>query len=83
MLNIEYWKDWQVVLLILIILLPLYTINLGTNSLWDLDEGVYSEISREMVLRDDYINTYFNFEPRFDKPPLILWVTAFFIVYLV
>jgi len=78
MLNIEYWKDWQVVLLILIILLPLYTINLGTNSLWDLDEGVYSEISREMVLRDDYINTYFNFEPRFDKPPLILWVTAFF-----
>jgi len=78
MLNIKQWQNWQIILLILIILFPLYSINLGVNSLWDLDEGVYSEMSREMLLRDDFINTYFNYSPRFDKPPLVLWVTAFF-----
>ncbi|MDZ7673275.1 MAG: glycosyltransferase family 39 protein [Halanaerobiales bacterium] len=78
MLKVDAYKNWQVILLILIILLPLYTINLGVNSLWDLDEGVYSEMSREMLLRNDYINTYYNYSPRFDKPPLVLWVTAFF-----
>ncbi len=78
MFSVENYKNWQILLLILIILIPLYTINLGVNTLWDLDEGVYSEMSREMLLRDDFINTYFNYAPRFDKPPLVLWVTAFF-----
>ncbi len=78
MLNIKQWKNWQIIFIIIIVLLPIYVVNLGANTLWDLDEGVYSEMSREMLLRDDFINTYFNYNPRFDKPPLVLWVTAFF-----
>lgn len=68
----------QNLLLVLIVLFPIFIVNLGGSSLWDLDEGVYAEMAREMVLRDDYINTFFNFAPRFDKPPLVLWLTAFF-----
>jgi len=71
-------KNWQLICLIILILLPLFLLRLGQSSLWDTDEGVYAEISREMVLRNDYINTYYNYAPRFDKPPLMFWVTAFF-----
>jgi len=77
-LNISSFKRWQLIVLIILLLLPLYFLNLGNSSLWDLDEGVYAEMAREMVLRDDYINTFFNYQVRFDKPPLVLWITAFF-----
>lgn len=39
----------------------------------DRDEPRFSEASREMIERGDYIVPYFNDEYRFDKPPFTYW----------
>ncbi len=50
--------------------------TLSLAPLFDLDEGAFSEATREMLLRGDYITTYLNGELRFDKPILIYWLQA-------
>lgn len=50
--------------------------GLGNVPLFDLDEGAFSEATREMLLRGDYISTFLNGEPRYDKPVLIYWLQA-------
>ncbi|MFC1528936.1 ArnT family glycosyltransferase [Candidatus Latescibacterota bacterium] len=50
--------------------------NLGDVPLTDRDEGAFSEATREMFERNDYISTYLNGEPRYDKPILIYWFQA-------
>lgn len=50
--------------------------NLGGAPLFDRDEGAFSEATREMFVRGDFISTYLNGEPRFDKPILIYWFQA-------
>lgn len=51
---------------------------LGLHSvpLFDLDEGAFSEATREMFARGDYLSTYLNGQPRHDKPILIYWLQA-------
>lgn len=50
--------------------------NLHAVPLFDLDEGAFSEATREMLLRGDYISPYLNGVPRFDKPVFIHWLQA-------
>jgi 4-amino-4-deoxy-L-arabinose transferase-like glycosyltransferase len=68
--------------LTLLILLGLaiapYFIGLGSSSLWDSNEAFYAETPREMIESADYINPSFNYQPRFNKPPLSYWVVALF-----
>ncbi|HLC17898.1 MAG TPA: phosphatase PAP2 family protein, partial [Thermodesulfobacteriota bacterium] len=45
----------------------------GGFLLFDVDEAVFSEASREMLLTGDYLTPTYNFEPRYDKPILIYW----------
>ncbi len=47
--------------------------TLGYLPLFDLDEGAFSEATREMMVGKDYITTYLNGELRFDKPILFYW----------
>src|SRR5438552_9368387 len=67
---------------ILIIILALavapYFIKLGASSLWDANEAFYAETPREMIEAGDFINPSFNYQPRFNKPPLCYWVVAAF-----
>ncbi len=49
---------------------------LGAVPLFDLDEGAFSEATREMVTSGDYLTTYLNGHLRFDKPILIYWLQA-------
>jgi len=49
-------------------------INLGHGPLTDLDEGAFSEASREMLERGDWISPWLLDQPRFDKPVLIHWL---------
>lgn len=44
--------------------------------LLDVDEGAFSEATREMLARGDYITTWLNGQPRFDKPILAYWLQA-------
>ncbi|KUJ71763.1 glycosyltransferase family 39 protein [Thiomicrospira sp. WB1] len=50
--------------------------QLGAVPLFDLDEGAFAEATREMLASGDYISTWLNGEPRFDKPVLIHWLQA-------
>ena len=44
--------------------------------LYDLDEGAFTEATREMIASGNYISIYLNGEPRHDKPILIYWLQA-------
>jgi 4-amino-4-deoxy-L-arabinose transferase-like glycosyltransferase len=50
--------------------------NLGAAPLTDVDEGAFSEATREMLERGDYVTTYLNGALRFDKPILTYWLQA-------
>lgn len=47
---------------------------LGLAPLTDLDEGAFSEASREMMARGDWISPWLLDSPRFDKPVLFHWL---------
>lgn len=44
--------------------------------LFDLDEGAFSEATREMLATNNWVATYLNGEPRYDKPILVYWFQA-------
>jgi len=50
-----------------------FFLPLPFSPLFDLDEGAFSEATREMLVGKDYITTYLNGALRFDKPILIYW----------
>jgi 4-amino-4-deoxy-L-arabinose transferase-like glycosyltransferase len=58
--------------------LPLvaFLLRLGGAPLFDVDEGAFSEATREMFERGDFLSTYLNGNNRFDKPILIYWFQA-------
>lgn len=58
--------------------LPLiaFFLCLGAAPLFDVDEGAFSEATREMFARGDFLSTYLDGEHRFDKPILIYWLQA-------
>jgi 4-amino-4-deoxy-L-arabinose transferase-like glycosyltransferase len=50
--------------------------NSGSVGLVDETEPMFSEAARQMTVTGDWITPYFNGATRFDKPPLIYWLTA-------
>lgn len=52
------------------------TLNLNGYLLFDHDEGAFSEATRGMFERGDFLTTYLNDRLRFDKPILIYWLQA-------
>lgn len=77
----DYWNTlrqsrFAIPALLLVTLLISFFLNLGSVPLFDRDEGAFSEATREMFERDDFISTYLNGEPRYDKPILIYWFQA-------
>jgi 4-amino-4-deoxy-L-arabinose transferase-like glycosyltransferase len=50
--------------------------RLGDFPLFDVDEGAFSEATREMLERGDFITTWLNGQLRFDKPILTYWLQA-------
>jgi 4-amino-4-deoxy-L-arabinose transferase-like glycosyltransferase len=51
-------------------------LRLGAIPLFDVDEGAFAEATREMLARGDFVSTWLNGQPRFDKPILIYWLQA-------
>jgi hypothetical protein len=60
-------------LLALVCATVLFTLGIGVAPLMDRDEPAYAEAAREMLVRGDWIGTYFNGRLWFDKPPLVYW----------
>ena len=50
--------------------------HLNSAPLFDRDEGFFSEVTREMFERRDFISSYLNGIPRYDKPILFYWFQA-------
>jgi len=63
------------IFLFLAILFNFY-LTLSITPLFNLDEGAFSEATREMFLNHNFITTYLNGSLRFDKPILIYWLQA-------
>ncbi len=63
---------WRLLLLFAVVVSFFY--NLHAIPLFDLDEGAFSEATREMLQRGDFISPYLNGAPRFDKPVFIHWL---------
>ena len=72
--------NYRLIILYLILALSIapYFIKLGASSLWDANEAFYAETPREMLEAGDLINPRFNYQPRFNKPPLCYWIVAAF-----
>jgi len=64
------------VLVLSLLLFLIFTIHLGTSSIWDSNEAFYTEVPREMLAQDSYIIPTFNFETRLNKPPLSYWTVV-------
>jgi 4-amino-4-deoxy-L-arabinose transferase-like glycosyltransferase len=50
--------------------------GLGRATLWEPDEPRFSEATRQMFARRDFLTPYFNGVPRFEKPVLLYWLQA-------
>lgn len=64
----------RIALIAAICLMALYFLNLGLPAVWNPNEAFYAEAPREMLERGDLLTPYFNYEPRFQKPPLMYWL---------
>ncbi len=64
---------WLLAALGILILVSFFA-GLSLIPLFDVDEGAFSEATREMMVSKNYLTTYLNGAPRFDKPILIYWL---------
>ena len=53
-----------------------YVFAVALFPLTDLDEGAYAGVTREMFVRGDWLSTYLNGEPWFEKPILMYWMQS-------
>lgn len=54
-----------------------YLWNFWLNAIWIPNEAFYAEAVREMFETKNFIDIYYNYEPRFEKPPMTYWAVAF------
>lgn len=54
----------------------LFFFKLGSVYLFDVDEAVFSEATREMIETGDWITPQYNYVNRYDKPILFYWMMA-------
>lgn len=50
--------------------------HLGAMPIFSPDEALYAEPAREMLEIKEYVTTYLNYEVRYTKPPLVIWLMA-------
>ncbi|MGQ9659215.1 MAG: ArnT family glycosyltransferase [Thermochromatium sp.] len=69
------WVMTSPVFLALVVVVSFFW-QLGVPPLYDLDEGAFTEATREMLESGNYITPHRDGEPRYDKPVLIYWLQA-------
>jgi len=72
--TISEWIFRHPVVVLLILSAINFTLMLGGNSLWDVDEPNNAVCAREMLQAGNWFVPMFNGELRFDKPILLYWL---------
>jgi 4-amino-4-deoxy-L-arabinose transferase-like glycosyltransferase len=54
----------------------LYFYNFSVNDIWTPNESFYAESVREMFESGNFLDIQYNYEPRYNKPPLTYWLIA-------
>ena len=73
--NIEKIKNYYTLILFLLSVL-LFPLAIGSVHLFDWDEVNFAEISREMIMNNNFLNVQINYQPFWEKPPLFFWIQA-------
>lgn len=71
-------KNKIFILLLILLSIILFTFKLGSYSLWDNDEPLYTQMAREFNNHSDFLTLTWNGKPWFCHPPLYMW-TSFII----
>ena len=50
--------------------------KLGANSLAPWDEAIYAQVSKEIARGEGWFTLHWAYQPWFEKPPLLMWLTA-------
>lgn len=53
-----------------------YLLNFHVNDIWTPNESFYAEAVREMFESGNFFEFFYNYEPRYNKPPLTYWLIA-------
>lgn len=61
---------------LMLLCLLLFGWNAASAPLFDLDEGAFSQATLEMLQNGDWLRTWLNGLPRYDKPILTYWLQA-------
>lgn len=72
----RYNHSDRLLIVILFGFIALYFYKLGFPSIWNPNEAFYVEVPREMIENGDLLTPYFNYEFRFQKPPLMYWLVV-------
>jgi len=67
---------YRVFTLLIILAVFISFFNLGSFTLFDVDEAVFSTATKEMIEGGDWITPTYNGENRYDKPILFYWLMA-------
>lgn len=76
------WSRWStyintiVTYLFIGLTLFVYFLNLDVNNIWTPNESFYAEAVREMLESGNFLDIMYNYQPRFNKPPLLYWLMA-------
>jgi len=73
--NIANFKNSYAIILVLLSCI-LFPIAIGSVHLFDWDEVNFAEIAREMIVNKNYLNVQINYQPFWEKPPLLFWLQA-------
>lgn len=69
-------REWRCELAIGLGSLMLGLAFAGRIGLFDVDEAIFAEATREMIVTGDFITPRYNGGERWDKPPLTYWLMA-------
>ena len=72
----DYINTWQYLFLGVIIFFGCFY-GLGSYPILDMNEGLYAEIAREMLVDGHWIIPHLNGVVYLEKPPLLYWLLAF------
>ena len=72
----HYYSARRDMLILLVLFGGAFFLFLGHAGLVEPDEGRYSEITREMLEKGDFVTPTLNYVRYFEKPPLHYWLNA-------